>query len=211
MKGPNNMEIKYEDGHLKLEWVYTITRFKHDTKLSGELTQFIINLNTTILKMANIRRVLFLYKDSTGQFCLTTREPENPIEYETILTRSNKKQVTIQLPQDFLDLKEELPQQAIISIFPQLKDSETGNSPKIWLDINTLPPEINEPSLETVDGKQYLSWIIAEEEEIPEALKQFLTEDEMESIKKKTNPVNVVVDILSLEAAISDIKSDMNE
>lgn len=209
MKGPSNMTIKYENGHLKLEWIYTITRFQHETKLSGTITQFIINLNTTILKTGNIRRVLFLYKDSTGQFCFTTTEPEDGIEYETILTRSNKKQVTIQLPQEFLGLKEDSPQRAIISMFPQLRDGETGSSPKILLDVVDLPPEVNEPSLETIDGKQYLSWVLSEDEEIPEALKQFLTEDEMEDIKHKTNPVNVVVDVLSLEAAISDIKSDM--
>ena len=77
MNGPNNMEIKYEGNNLKLEWIYSITRFQHETKLSGTITQFIINLNTTILSLANIRKVLFIYQDNiTGQCHMTTSEPD---------------------------------------------------------------------------------------------------------------------------------------
>ena len=209
MKGPSNMEIKYEGNNLKMEWTYTITRFQHETKLSGMITQFIINLNTTILKMGNIRRVLFLYKDkTTGQFCFTTTEPEESIHYETILTRSNKKQVTIQLPQELLGLKENIPQKAIINIYPHLKDSETGSSPKITMDIVDLPPEVNEPSLEIIKGEKYLSWIIETGEKTPKSLIQFLTLEETETIDNTNDQLNVLVNIETLATQILPIGNE---
>ena len=96
------------------------------------------------------------------------------MEYETILTRSNRKQVTIQLPKKALGLKEYLPQKAVISIYPQLKDPETGCSPKITMDIKDGEPETNEPSLEIDNNEKYLSWIIEAGEKIPESLIKFI-------------------------------------
>ncbi len=207
MKKPDNLEILYENNTLRLEWQYSITRHTHKTQIANTTTQFVINLNNTIQQLAKIRRVLFLYQHE-GVFYLTTAEPEDEVNYETILTRSNKVQTTIQLPQEYLGLKKSRPQSAKIALYPQEKDPLTQNTPKLTLEI--IENEEDDDNYEMFMGDEnvlFLRWNIVPHEGIPAQLMDFLTTNEIEDLESTLIPKTATLNTRTLDVEIVNTSS----
>lgn len=196
MKKPTNMEIKIDNNELSMEWTYSITCSKHKTDIKNYTTQYITILNKVIIKLANIGKVLFMYKDyKTGIFYLTTKEPLGNPEYVLIPIRRNDKQRTIQLPENLLNLKENIKQRAKIRFYPNQKDPETQCTPKITLEVEDYKEITAEPKISVIDNKIYAHWEIDPNEKISDDLKELLSFEEIEYINNSDKVIDVYVNI----------------
>lgn len=190
------MQIKYENKELNLEYKNKISTHK-----INNTTQHTILLNPKLIELANIRTILFLYKNK-NTWQLTTTEPPNTIEYTPIKTRINQ-QTSIQLPKRQLNLKDQTTQQAIIKYYPHKKDPITQTKPYITLQIkpyNETPQSTAE--IQQLEDRAILTWNIAKEEQIPPELIDLTTQEEQETINNnktiitldtKTTKINIQV------------------
>lgn len=200
MKKPTNMKLFYneEKEALGIEWTYSITKYTPKTKIPSNKTQYIINLHNMILTLGNIRRVLFLYEQNNEYF-LSTTEPENNIKYETILTRNNKIQTTIQLPQEFLNLKKTKSQIAKITLYPKLKDPLAEETPRMTITIIDNEEKEEEPDIFMKDEILYLKWTVTPNEKLSEQMKSFLPKDIIEELEKILVPRQVIINTKTLD------------
>ena len=199
------MKLKYENGELSIQWEYTITRHTHVTSLSNgkKVVQHIINLNNHFLKLSRIRQVLFIYENE-GTLYMTPREPIDLDEYETVLTRTNGKQTTIQLPKE-LGLKDKEPQKAILNYYPNRKDPQSQVEPQIVLDIIKAPvSDESKAKITQENGEIYLVWENDGEEITPD-LAQFLNDSQKDEINASANPLSIKVNAKTLDVEIDII------
>ena len=204
------MEVICEDGKLSIRWTYKITKHTHITKIS-KITQCIIGLSTTLLNLVKIRKIMFVYKNPlTGKYGITTTEPTVE-EYYAVLTRTNGKQVTVQLPKE-MGLDSESNQQAIITYYPHEEDPFLKTKPYITLDIVDIEEKESEAEIRKDKNENvYLKWEIAPHKEVPFDLKQFLTEDEINSLNHNTKPMVVEVDVKTLKVNINDADEEKTD
>lgn len=183
MKIEYNKDIK---NALALCYTYKIVAHTHTThKIGGKegitTTQYIIPINNTLKKQANIQQILFIYKHPPTQtICLTTQEPPEHIQYKILKTRTNKTQTTIQLPPDYLPLTTNTKQKATLKYYPQEKDHYHPQQPLMTLSIWT-PTPTNESTAQLTTNNTLL-WHITPTN-IPKDLKPFLSTKEIEQIQ----------------------------
>lgn len=200
MKKPINMDVFYDEEKetIGISWIYTITRHTHKTQISSNTTQFVINLNSTIQELAKVRKVIFIYENE-GKFHMATSEPLDDRDYETILTRGNRTQTTVQLPAQFLKLKKDTPQSAKITIYPQLEDPLSGNKPMTLFEVIDREDDEDDPHVYMKDGILYLRWRINPNEKLPKQMKEFLPEDIIEELEKILVPRDVIINTRTLD------------
>lgn len=198
------MEIKYQNNELYIQYQYQIRPHTHSTNKMGgtegiTTTQYLMPLSTTLKEMTNIRQVLFIYNHNNTTH-LTPQEPPQNTEYHTIKTYVNKqhKQTTIQLPEHLLpQLDKNKKQNVTIKYYPQKQDPYNPEQPLITLHIHDRPTPPKQTIAKLTD-KNTLTWKI--QEEIPEDLKPFLTEQQIQQIQPNTT---IQLDLQTLQTTIT--------
>lgn len=178
------MKIEKINNKIALTWKYKITEHHIQSKdLEIKATQHITSLNNNLIKMMNIRQILFIYKNpETQELQLTTQEPPIEANYEIIKTRNNGTQTTIQIPKNITTLTTN--QTATIRYYPTEPDYYTPTQSKMTITIEKIPPEELETTAQfnTQTNPPTITWNI-QNNQIPEDLQQFLTESNKKQIK----------------------------
>lgn len=199
------MEVRYDDEKLSIVWEYKITKHTHKTKID-KITQHIVGLNSALVNLAKIRKIVFIYKNPLSNDKLYHMSISEPLvdEYYTVMTRNNGRQVTIQLPKELKELKQDSVQKVRIIYYPQEEDPSLKSKPLMTMEIMNV--EEDEPEAKIIKGKDgaKIRWELKPHEEIPSDLKEFINEDEKERLNYNPKLNIVDLDIQTLKITITD-------
>lgn len=201
------MKMQYKNNQIAITWKHKITKhIVRGRNITVDSVQYITSLTKQLIDLANIRKLIFIYKNpETQEYHLTIHEPPIEAEYEVIKTRNGGNQQTIQLPRRFLKLTDN--QTATIKYYPAEPDYYDPTLSKITLTIKDLPIEEKESTAQIMPtNPPTLQWNI-KYGEIPFDLEQFLTKKHKKTIQETQN-TTAILNLQTLDITLTGTNNE---